>query len=46
MPTIVIVLLVIAAVLFGLAAVNVTSRINLMALGLLAWVLASLVPRL
>ena len=39
------ILLVVAAVCFALAAVGVTvSRINLVALGLLAWVLAALLP--
>jgi hypothetical protein len=41
----VIVLLVVAAVLFALALLfNVPSRVNLIAGGLLAWVLASLIP--
>jgi hypothetical protein len=40
----VIVLLVIAAVLFGLAMFNVPSRVNLLAGGLLAWVLSVLIP--
>jgi hypothetical protein len=42
-----IVLLLIAAVLFGLAALNVAStRINLIAAGLLAWVLVPLLTLL
>jgi hypothetical protein len=45
--TINLILLLIAAVLFGLAAVNVTHpRINLVALGLLAWVLVPLIALL
>jgi uncharacterized membrane protein YbhN (UPF0104 family) len=40
----VIVLLVVAAVLFGLALFNVPSRVNLIAGGLLAWVLSVLIP--
>lgn len=40
----VIVLLVVAAVLFGLALVNVPARVNLVAGGLLAWVLSVLIP--
>lgn len=41
------VFLIIAAVLFGLAAFGVAaSRINLVAAGLLCWVLATLVPAL
>jgi hypothetical protein len=40
----VIVLLVVAAVLFGLALFNVPSRVNLVAGGLLAWVLSVLIP--
>lgn len=38
MSTVVIVLLVISAICFGLAAVGVSSKINLVALGLLVWV--------
>ena len=42
-----IVLLIIAAILFALAAFNVPSaRFNLVAAGLFAWVLASLLPLL
>lgn len=40
----VIVLLVVAAVLFGLALFNVPSRVNLVGGGLLAWVLSALIP--
>ena len=46
MTTLITVLLVLAAVSFAAAAINVASRINLVALGLLAWVLTLLVPRL
>ena len=43
----VIVLLIIAAVCFAIAAFNVViGRVNLVAVGLLAWVLAALIPRL
>lgn len=42
-----IVLLIIAAVCFAIAAFNVViGRVNLVALGLLAWVLAVLIPKL
>lgn len=44
MEVLVVVLLIIAAVLFGLAAFNVPARWNLLALGLFAWVLAVLLP--
>ena len=40
------ILLLIAAICFGLAAFNVPVRVNLVALGLLAWVLTLLVPAL
>jgi hypothetical protein len=43
MVTLSIILLVIAAVMFALAAVGVASRVNLVALGLLAWVLVPLI---
>lgn len=43
MRTLDIILYVIAAVCFVLAAVNVTSRVNLLAAGLLAWVLVPLI---
>ena len=39
MRTVDLILLIIAAVCFGLAALGVGSRVNLLALGLLAWVL-------
>lgn len=38
-----IVLYIIAAVCFALAAVNATARINLVALGLFSWVLVPLI---
>lgn len=40
----VIVLLVLGAVCFGAAAANLATRVNLVALGLLAWLLTVLVP--
>ena len=40
------ILLIIAAVCFAAAAVNVAARVNLVALGLLAWVLTAILPRL
>jgi hypothetical protein len=40
------ILLIIAAICFGLAAFNVPVRVNLVALGLLAWVLTVLIPAL
>ena len=39
------ILLAVAAVLFALAAFGVATRFNLIAAGLLAWVLAILIPR-
>jgi hypothetical protein len=43
----VLVLLIIAAVCFAIAALNVVvGRVNVLAVGLLAWVLAALIPRL
>lgn len=45
MDPVTLVFLIIAAVLFGLAAFGVVvSRVNLVAAGLLAWVLATLIP--
>ena len=38
------ILLILAALLFLLAALNTPTRINLVALGLLCWVLAILIP--
>ena len=46
MHDIVTILLVLAAVSFACAVVGIPARVNLLALGLLAWVLAALVPRL
>lgn len=47
MDPVTLVFLILAAVLFGLAAFGVAAaRINLVAAGLLAWVLAQLVPAL
>lgn len=46
MTTLITVLLVLAAISFGAAAINVASRVNLVALGLLAYVLTLLIPRL
>jgi len=42
----VIILLIVAAIAFGLATAGVAARVNLVALGLLAWVLAELLPKL
>lgn len=44
MSVIVLILLIAAVLCFGLAAVPVTSRINLIALGLFFWVLAVAIP--
>ena len=46
MHTLTIVLLIIAAISFGLAAAGVPSRVNLVALGLLAWVAVPLIAAL
>ena len=47
MHTLNLILLIVAAVCFGLAAANVAvGRVNLVALGLLAWVLTVLIPAL
>lgn len=46
MDTLTLVLLIIAAICFALAAFQVVvGRVELVALGLLAWVLAELLPR-
>ena len=44
MEVLVIVLLVLAAISFGAAAAGLAARVNLMALGLLFWVCAVLIP--
>lgn len=44
MDVIKLVCLIVAAVLFAVAMFNVPARVNLVAAGLLAWVLASLIP--
>jgi hypothetical protein len=44
MSAIALILLIAAAILFGLAAFGVGSRINLVALGLLCWVLTAVIP--
>ena len=46
MHALTIVLYVIAALCFGLAAAGVSSRVNLVALGLLAWVAVPLIAAL
>lgn len=46
MGVIVLVLLIAAAVCFGIAAANVATRVNLVALGLLLWVLTAVIPAL
>lgn len=40
------ILLVVALVCFLLAAFGIAARVNLLALGLSAWVLAELIPRI
>lgn len=44
MAIVVLICLIVAAVLFALALLNVPARVNLVAGGLLAWVLAYLIP--
>lgn len=44
MDVITLVLLLAGAVCFGLAAANVATRVNLVALGLLLWVITALIP--
>jgi hypothetical protein len=44
MNVLILVLLILGAVCFLLAAANVASRINLVALGLLFWILTVLIP--
>lgn len=46
MDVLVLVLLIAAAVCFGIAAANVATRVNLVALGLLLWVLTAVLPAL
>ena len=46
MHTIDLILLIVAAISFGLAAAGVPSRVNFIGLGLLAWVLTVLIPAL
>lgn len=46
MGVVLLVLLLAAAVCFAVAAANVASRVNLVALGLLLWVLTAVVPAL
>lgn len=40
------ILLLIAAICFAAATLNVAARVNLVAVGLLAWVLTALIPAL
>lgn len=44
MEVLLLVFLIAAAVCFGLAAANVAAKVNLVALGLLFWVVTALVP--
>lgn len=44
MRILVLILLIVAAICFALAAFGVVARLNLVALGLLCWVLAVLAP--
>lgn len=46
MSTLILILLLIGAVCFGLAAFGVPARVNWVALGLLAWILTQLLPAL
>lgn len=46
MHTIILILLIVAALSFLGAALSVPSKVNLVALGLLAWVAALIVPKL
>jgi hypothetical protein len=46
MGVLVLVLLIAAAVRFGIAAANVATRVNLVALGLLFWVITAVLPAL
>jgi hypothetical protein len=42
--TIIVILLIVAAISFGLAAFGVPARVNWIGLGLLAWVVSVLIP--
>lgn len=44
MEVVILLLLIAGAVCFGLAAANVASRINLVALGLLLWIITVIIP--
>lgn len=44
MEVVILLLLIAGAVCFGLAAANVASRINLVALGLLFWIITVIIP--
>jgi hypothetical protein len=44
MDVITVVLLLAGAICFGLAAANVATRVNLVALGLLFWIITALIP--
>jgi len=44
--TLELILLVVAAVCFAAAVIGVTSRVNLIALGLFCWILTVLIPQL
>lgn len=46
MDVVVLVLLIAAAVCFAIAAANVAARVNLVALGLLLWVITAIAPAL
>lgn len=46
MDAFILILLIIGAVCFGLAALGVATRVNLVALGLFAWILTILAPAL
>lgn len=44
MEVLTLILLIAAAVCFGIAAANVAARVNLVALGLLFWVITAIAP--
>lgn len=46
MDAFILIMLIIGAVCFGLAALGVATRVNLVALGLFAWILTALIPAL